>query len=124
MAKFWFGMGCLLAAFGVSAGAFGAHILKHKLSAEMLNVFEVGVRYQMYHAFGLIVLGLAIDRWMEEDLQWSGWMWLIGIVLFSGSLYVYCLTGIGFWVGITPFGGICLISGWIFLLWKTWRRLR
>ena len=62
MAKFWFGMGGLLAALGVSAGAFGAHILKHKMSVEMLNVFEVGVRYQMYHAFGLIVLGLAIDR--------------------------------------------------------------
>ena len=63
MARFWFGMGCLLAGLAVAAGAFGAHVLKQRLSADLLAAFETGARYQMFHALALVVLALAMDRW-------------------------------------------------------------
>jgi uncharacterized membrane protein YgdD (TMEM256/DUF423 family) len=120
MARYWFITGCLMAGFGVAAGAFGAHALKQRLSMELLQVFETGVRYQMYHAFGLILVALAMDRWPNNTLQIAGWLFLAGIVLFSGSLYALCLSGIRALGAVTPIGGLCFLGGWAFLALSIW----
>ena len=120
MARCWFITGCLIAGLGVAAGAFGAHALKQRLSAELLQVFETGVRYQMYHAFGLLVVALAMNRWPSNTIQIAGWLFLAGIVLFSGSLYALCLSGIRALGAITPIGGLCFLAGWVFLAFAIW----
>ena len=121
MARFWFITGCLIAGLGVAAGAFGAHALKQRLSAELLQVFETGVRYQMYHAFGLLAVALAMDRWPNNSIQIAAWLFLAGIVLFSGSLYALCLSGIRALGAITPIGGLCFLGGWAYLALSIWR---
>ena len=122
MVRYWFMSGCLIAGLGIAAGAFGAHALKQRLSVDLLQVFETGVRYQMYHAFGLIVVALAMDRWPGNSLQIAAWLFLAGIVLFSGSLYVLCLSGIRALGAITPIGGLCFLGGWAFLALAIWTR--
>jgi uncharacterized membrane protein YgdD (TMEM256/DUF423 family) len=101
---------------GVAAGAFGAHLLKSRISAEMLSVFEVGVRYQMYHALALIAtafLHLKQPSWMTIT---SGWLFIVGIFLFSGSLYLLSLGSFA-WVGpITPLGGVAFLFGWLLVV--------
>jgi len=99
----------------VAAGAFGAHALKTKISPEMLTVFEVGVRYQMYHA---LAMGLSI--WVSTVVSgvWplaAGWTFLAGIAIFSGSLYILALTAVKAWGAVTPIGGLLLLAGWVFL---------
>jgi uncharacterized membrane protein YgdD (TMEM256/DUF423 family) len=121
MARLWFITGSLIAGLGVAAGAFGAHALKQRLSPEFLQVFETGVRYQMYHAFGLLVVAVAMDRWPNNALQIAGWLFLAGIILFSGSLYALCLSGIRVLGAITPIGGLCFLAGWAFLAFAIWR---
>jgi uncharacterized membrane protein YgdD (TMEM256/DUF423 family) len=114
-------LGSILAGLGVAAGAFGAHALKEILDAPMLQVFETATRYVMYHAFGLCIVSWAIDRYPEQRLEKSGWLFLIGILLFSGSLYVVSLAGIR-WVGaVTPIGGLAFMTGWLLLAWGVWR---
>jgi uncharacterized membrane protein YgdD (TMEM256/DUF423 family) len=113
--------GSIIAGLGVAAGAFGAHALKEILDAPMLQVFETATRYVMYHAFGLCIVSWAIDRYPEQGLEKSGWLFLIGILLFSGSLYVVSLAGIR-WVGaVTPLGGLAFMSGWLLLGWGVGR---
>ncbi len=117
-------LGSILAGLGVAAGAFGAHALKEILDAPMLQVFETATRYVMYHAFGLCIVSWAIDRYPEQHLEKSGWLFLIGILLFSGSLYVVSLAGIR-WVGaVTPIGGLAFMTGWLLLAWGVWRDAR
>lgn len=99
--------------FGVALGAFGAHGLKKILSPEMLLIFETGIRYQMYHAFAILAVALFADKY--PALKYAGRLFGIGIVLFSGSLYVLALTGIPMFGAVTPFGGICFLAGWIIL---------
>ncbi|MBM3461565.1 MAG: DUF423 domain-containing protein [Armatimonadetes bacterium] len=106
-------LGAGLAALGVILGAFGAHGLKNVLDAPMLQIFETGVRYQMYSAFGLIAVGLV--RTESPLLSWSGWLLLAGTVVFSGSLYGLTLTGLRKLGMITPLGGLMMIAGWILL---------
>ena len=116
--------GSIIAGLGVAAGAFGAHALKEILDAPMLQVFETATRYVMYHAFGLCIVSWAIDRYPEQRLENSGWLFLIGILLFSGSLYVVSLAGIR-WVGaVTPIGGLAFMVGWLLLGWGVWRDVR
>ena len=115
MERFWFVTGCLMAGIGVAAGAFGAHALKQRLSPEMLQVFETGVRYQMYHAFGLMTVALTMARWPNSWLQISAYLFLLGIIFFSGSLYALCLSGVRMLGAITPIGGLCFMAGWAFL---------
>ena len=116
--------GSIIAGLGVAAGAFGAHALKEILDAPMLQVFETATRYVMYHAIGLCIVSWAIDRYPEQRLEKSGWLFLIGILLFSGSLYVVSLAGIR-WVGaVTPIGGLAFITGWLLLAWGVWRDAR
>ena len=114
-------IGAILAGAGVAAGAFGAHALKEILDAPMLQVFETATRYLMYHAFGLCIVSLAMDRYPEQRLEKSGWLFLIGILLFSGSLYAVSLAGIRWLGAITPVGGLTFIVGWILLGWGVWR---
>ncbi|MGE4158908.1 MAG: DUF423 domain-containing protein [Planctomycetota bacterium] len=108
-------LGCLAGATGVMAGAFGAHGLKDRLSAEMLAVFETGARYQMYHAFALIAAGWVASRWPGTLATTGGWLFVGGIVLFSGSLYALSLSGIKVLGAITPLGGLMLMAGWVCL---------
>jgi len=113
-----FAAGSVLAGLGVVFGAFGAHSLRAWLSPEMLGVFETGVRYQMYHALGLLALAWAIGRWPERRLLPVAWLLLAGTVVFSGSLYILVFTGAR-WIGaITPIGGVTLIAGWVLAAWR------
>ncbi len=113
--------GGVSALLGVAAGAFGAHGLKDRLPSEMLEVFETAVRYQMYHAFGLLAVAWAVSRWPEAIPSTSGWMFIAGTVLFSGSLYVLSLTGVRWLGAVTPLGGVAFIIGWLLLVYGIYR---
>lgn len=109
--------GGLAALTAVAFGAFGAHALKGRLSAEMLNLWRTGVEYHAFHALGLLAVGLAADRLQESLLlRWSGWLMLGGIVLFSGSLYALALTGERWLGAITPVGGLAFLAAWALLV--------
>ena len=121
MAKTFFIFGCIFSFLGVAFGAFGAHALKQKLSSELLQVFEVGVRYQMYHAFALFVVAWTLHSWNIAGAATSGWWFIAGIVLFSGSLYALALTDIKWLGAVTPLGGLSFLIGWLWLAWNVWR---
>jgi uncharacterized membrane protein YgdD (TMEM256/DUF423 family) len=114
MARTFFLAGALAGLVGVAFGAFGAHGLRGRLSPEMLAVFETGVRYQMYHALALILTGAMMDRGVVTGraIAAAGWLFLAGIVLFSGSLYLLAVTGITVLGAITPIGGVAFLLGW------------
>ena len=98
---------------GVAFGAFGAHGLRSRLSPEMLAVFEIGVRYQMYHVFALLAVAAAIGHFGQVRLLTiAGWSFIAGILIFSGSLYALALTGTGMLGAITPIGGLGFLIGW------------
>ena len=99
---------------GVALGAFGAHVLRGHLSGEMLAVFETGVRYQVYHSIALLVAAIFADK--AKFFKFAGAFYIVGIILFSGSLYVLAVTGIVNLGIITPFGGLSFLAGHIFLL--------
>ena len=111
--------GALAGLVGVGFGAFGAHGLRGRLSAEMLAVFETGVRYQMYHALALMALAALSDRLNGRLIETAGWLFVAGIVLFSGSLYVLAVTGITVLGAITPIGGVAFLAGWACLILAT-----
>ena len=124
MAKTFFIFGCIFSLLGVAFGAFGAHALKQKLSPEMLQVFDVGVRYQMYHAFALFVVAWVLHSWIITGAAASGWWFIAGIVLFSGSLYALALSDI-MWLGaVTPLGGLSFLIGWLWLAWSVWKSIQ
>jgi uncharacterized membrane protein YgdD (TMEM256/DUF423 family) len=108
-------IGAISAAMGVGAGAFGAHALRAKLEPRMLEVFETGARYQMYHAIALIAVAWAASRWPGSLTSAAGWLFIAGTVFFSGSLYMMALTDMRALGIITPIGGVCFIAGWICL---------
>ena len=112
-AKFFLILGSINAALVVLLGAFGAHGLKERLTAEMLAVYQTGVHYHLFHALGLLAVGLVATQIPASAyLKWSGWLMLAGIVLFSGSLYVLSVSGLR-WLGmVTPFGGLAFILSW------------
>jgi len=118
MDRFFFTAGAIAAFIAVALGAFGAHSLKTKISADMLNIFEVGVRYQIYHAFGLIAVAWATTRWPSAGLNTAGWCFIAGIVIFSGSLYLLSFTGIRWLGAVTPIGGLAFLAGWAILIWS------
>lgn len=107
--------GAIFMALGVILGAFGTHALKTRLSPEMMQVYKTGVEYQFYHALGLLLIGLIGFQVKSKYLNWSGILIGIGIILFSGSLYVLSITGIKIIGAITPFGGLSFVAGWVFL---------
>jgi uncharacterized membrane protein YgdD (TMEM256/DUF423 family) len=108
-------IGALSGAIGVGAGAFGAHALRAKLEPRMLEVFETGARYQMYHAIALLGVAWVASRWPGTLTTASGWLFVAGTVLFSGSLYAMALSDVRALGAITPIGGVCFIAGWLCL---------
>jgi uncharacterized membrane protein YgdD (TMEM256/DUF423 family) len=105
-------VGALAGFTGVALGAFGAHALRGRLSPEMLVVFETGVRYQMYHAFAILIVGLVLGRMGGWMISTAAWLFTAGIVLFSGSLYLLAFTGVTVLGAITPIGGLAFLLGW------------
>ena len=99
----------------MALGAFGAHGLKTRVDADLLVVFETGVRYQMYHALALLLVGWGTARWPGVWANMAGWLFLVGILVFSGSLYLMTLTGARWLGAITPIGGLAFILGWVTL---------
>lgn len=122
MHKLFLGLGTFLAGLGVILGAFGAHGLKKLVGPETVTTYQTGVQYQMYHAFALLIVGILYERLQSSLLNYAGALFIAGIVLFSGSLYLLAslkamnkvgLSGIGL---ITPIGGLFFIAGWVLLL--------
>src|SRR5215510_11603461 len=109
-------VGALAGFIGVALGAFGAHGLRTRLSAEMLSVFETGVRYQMYHALAILIVGLAAARLDGSLIRSAGWLFTTGIVFFSGSLYALALSGVTMLGAVTPLGGLAFLAGWAALV--------
>lgn len=121
MERAWLAAGAALALLAVAAGAFGAHGLKGQLSDEALGWFETGARYQMYHALALVLLAALGDRLSSGPGAWTGWLFVAGILLFSGSLYLLAFTGVRWLGAITPLGGVCFLTGWGLILWQALR---
>ncbi|GAB4043692.1 DUF423 domain-containing protein [Spirosoma litoris] len=121
--KFFIQAGAALGLLGVALGAFGAHALRAMLEASgRTATFETAVKYQFYHALGLVLVGLLMHTFGSNEtivklLNWSGYAFLGGVLIFSGSLYILCFTGITWLGAITPIGGLCMIVGWALLLW-------
>lgn len=118
---FWIGLGSLFAAIGVGLGAFGAHALKVRLSPEDLAIFEIGVRYQMFHALALIGIGFVAAKIDSNFVKAAGWLFSLGIIVFSGSLYTLVLTGQRILGAVTPIGGLAFIVAWLCLAFVAFR---
>lgn len=114
-------LGALLGGLGVAAGAFGAHALRNRLPQDLLEIFEVGVRYQMYHALALLVVAWAATQWPGTFTTAAGWFFVAGVAIFSGSLYILAFTGVRWLGAITPIGGVAMIIGWLCLALAAWR---
>lgn len=121
MERLFFIVGALSAGTAVAAGAFGAHALKRRLAADLLAIFEVGVRYQLAHALALLAVAWACGRWPGAWATASGWCFLGGTLVFSGSLYALALSGQRWLGAITPLGGLALLVGWLLLATAAWR---
>jgi len=121
MDRFFFIVGAIMAFLAVALGAFGAHALKNRLTPDMLDIFEVGVRYHMYHALGLLAVAWATSRWPESNLTAAGWAFIVGIIIFSGSLYILSMTGMRWFGAVTPLGGLAFLIGWAILVWSVGR---
>ncbi len=118
MTRLFLQIGAISAGIAVAAGAFGAHALRARLEPRMLEVFETGARYQMYHALALIAVAWVASRTAvgaTGAVHASGWLFVAGTLLFSGSLYAMSFSGIRALGAITPVGGVCLIAGWVAL---------
>lgn len=115
-ARVFLALGSASAFLAVAAGAFGAHALRRRLDESLLAAFETGVRYQMYHALALLAVAWVVDRWGGGLVVWSGWLFVAGTVVFSGSLYLLALTGQRMFGAVTPLGGVALLAGWLVLL--------
>ena len=114
MAKTVLSIAAILAALAVLFGAFGAHGLKATLSPDMMAVYQTAVQYHMWHSLGLAIVAYAALRWPgDRALQWSAAVMIVGIILFSGSLYALALTQIKIFGVITPFGGLAFIAAWL-----------
>lgn len=114
MAKLFLFLGGVNAALVVLLGAFGAHALKKQLSPDMMVIYHTAIQYHLFHALGLIAIGLlAASLPGSGYLKWAGWAMLAGIVLFSGSLYVLSVSGMRWLGAITPLGGIAFIAAWV-----------
>ena len=121
MDRLFFTLGSVSAFLGVALGAFAAHALKGSVTPELLVIFETGVRYQMVHALALLAVGWAATQWPGKLVNAGGWLFVVGTVIFSGSLYALSLSGARWLGAITPVGGLALLAGWLCLAWAPWR---
>ncbi|SDM51596.1 DUF423 domain-containing protein [Sediminibacillus halophilus] len=108
-------LGIINGFLAVALGAFGTHGLEGKISEKALATWEKAVNYQMFHTMALLVTGLLAVRFQAASLSTAGWLFFVGIVLFSGSLYIYATTSIKFFAMVTPVGGLAFLAGWIVL---------
>jgi len=107
--------GALLSGLAVVAGAFGAHAVQSHLSEHMLKVYETAVRYHFYHALGLMAVAFVLSRADQLGIRSAAWLMLLGTLVFSGSLYIYCFTDNKFYAYLTPIGGVILVVSWLTL---------
>ena len=121
MERLFFGLGAVSACIAVALGASAAHGLKSRLEPVLLATFETGVRYHLYHALALLAVGWACTRWPGAAANASGWLFVAGTVLFSGSLYALALTGTRWLGAVTPVGGFAFLAGWLCLAWSAWK---
>ena len=122
MNKFFILAGSVTGMLGVALGAFGAHALKGFLeNSGRLDTFETAVKYMFYHSFALILVGILHKEFPAAALNNAGWAFLIGIIIFSGSLFLLCTTGIKVLGAITPIGGVAMIAGWLLLFWGVYK---
>lgn len=124
MAKLFITLASLSGMFAVILGAFGAHALKSRFDAYALGVWETAVQYHFYHALALLAVGvLALSQPQTTLLKSSGWLFLVGTLVFSGSLYILALTGTKWLGAVTPLGGLAFIGGWACLATASWKML-
>jgi uncharacterized membrane protein YgdD (TMEM256/DUF423 family) len=108
----------LALAAAVALGAFGAHAFKARLAPESLAVYQTAVQYHFWHALGLLGVGMLMAQWpTAQGLVWVAWLLIVGLLLFSGSLYVLALTGERWLGAVTPIGGVAFIAAWLVLAW-------
>ena len=112
MDRTWLFLGAVLAFLAVGAGAFGAHGLEGRLSADDLDTYQTAARYHMYHALALLAVGWLTAQSPNRAFRVAGWLFILGTVLFSGSLYVLTLSGVRWLGAITPLGGLLMLAGW------------
>ncbi|ANS73689.1 hypothetical protein AWM70_03135 [Paenibacillus yonginensis] len=125
MSRTYTAIGAILGLLAVAIGAFGAHALKDVLDEEARKVYETGVQYQMYHALALLLIAVLAHTWGESaSLRWAARLFLIGILLFSGSLYVLSISGVKVLGAITPLGGVAFIAAWILVVVSALRKKR
>ncbi|HJM11138.1 MAG: DUF423 domain-containing protein [Candidatus Marinimicrobia bacterium] len=117
----WIVTGAVFGFLAVALGAFGAHGLKSKVTADTLSSFETAARYQIYHALALILVGVLANTVSSPLLEWSGRLFATGVVLFSGSIYLMVFTGVTSLGVVTPFGGLCFLAGWAALAVAAYR---
>jgi len=117
MDRIFLALGAISAGLSVAAGAFGAHGLKARIPPDLLVIWETGARYQMYHAFALMAAAWAWSRGAAArgPAVWAGWLFVVGTLIFSGSLYALAFTGIRGIGAVTVLGGIAFLAGWVFL---------
>ncbi|KAB8316210.1 DUF423 domain-containing protein [Tolypothrix campylonemoides VB511288] len=122
MTQIFLSLAAILGGLSVAAGAFGSHALREKISERSLEIFDIGARYQMYHALAVLVVALLLSRIESPPpiLLASGWLFIIGITIFSGSLYALSLSGVKSLGAIAPIGGAALIAGWGALAFAAW----
>ncbi len=121
MASKFFVIAGILGFLGVAGGAFGAHTLRDVLDSARLAAYETAIRYQMYHVFALVLAGWALKEYQDPRFRTAGLLFVAGVALFSGSLYILSLTGLT-WVGvITPVGGLAMLAGWVSLIVGFWK---
>lgn len=122
MERLFLTLASLFGGLAVALGAFGAHALRSRLDERMLANFETGVRYHFYHALALVAVAVVIKFWPTSTLaNYAGWLFVVGILIFSGSLYLMALTGARWLGAITPIGGVAFIAGWLCLAIVAWR---
>ena len=114
-------IGSIFASISILFGAFGAHILKERLSSDQLVVFEIATRYMMYHSFGLLIFGLLGYILTVEIVNVPGIVMIVGIIIFSGSLYLVSLGGFKKFGMITPIGGVVLIASWLIFAYNMYK---
>jgi uncharacterized membrane protein YgdD (TMEM256/DUF423 family) len=122
MAQIFLSLGAIFGGLSVAAGAFASHALRERLSERSLLIFETGARYQMYHALALLAVAILLLHVESSppSLVASGWLFIIGIAIFSGSLYALSLTDVKYLGAITPLGGAAFIAGWCALAFAAW----
>ena len=124
MQKIFLILGSLLGALSVMIGAFGAHALKKILTENgRTDVFETAVKYQFYHAFALLITGLLLFKVQHRFFDYAGGSFIIGTLIFSGSLYILCVTNVKWWGAVTPIGGLFMIAGLLFLAYALMKSL-